>query len=68
MSEDELVISEFEYDEEYENLSDNFPQMYFMEIGEYRDEEGFNYLYEMEIIYTKIEGKFYLINFTGAVI
>lgn len=68
MSEDELGISEFKYDEEYENLADTFPQMYFMEIGEYREEEGFKYLYEMEIIYTKIEGRYYLINFTGAVI
>lgn len=64
MSEDELVISEFEYDEEYVALADSFPPMYFMGIGEYRDE----YIHEMEILYTVIDGRYYLINFTGSVL
>ena len=64
MSEDELVISEFEYDEEYAALADSFPPMYFMGIGEYRDE----YIHEMKLLYTKIGGRYYLINFTGSVL
>ena len=68
MSEDALVISEFHYDDGNEDLYNSFPPMYFMGIGEYRDEEGFNYLYEMEILYTKIDGRYYLISFTGTVI